>query len=190
MDLSVYVATYTSLELDEDARPHISYCDPVNGVLKYAHNDGSGWDYETVDASAYLGTYTSLALDESGFPHISYADETAYDVKYAFFGIQEMVLTGTQQGGDLILTWNTVSDAAAYWVYGASNLPHFIPGMAPDYTNRLVILPSGTTTWQSPSGIADPTSNWVYLVVAVNGSDQEVNQSNRVGEFDFGIDIP
>jgi hypothetical protein len=95
-----------------------------------------------------------------------------------------------QEGTNLVLSWNTVSDAAAYWIYGASNLPHFIPGMAPDYSHRLVVLPSTTTTWQSSNGIGDPTNNWVYLVVAVDGSDQEVNQSNRVGEFDFGVDIP
>jgi hypothetical protein len=93
-------------------------------------------------------------------------------------------------GGQLVLSWTPVPETAAYWVYGASNNVYFPPGFVPDYQYRLDVLPSGTTTWASGNGIADPDNNWTYLVMAVDDVDQEVTRSNYCGEHDFGIDIP
>jgi len=67
------------------------------------------------------------------------------------------------------------------------NEPWFIPDVSPPtYVNRIVVLPSTTTTWSS--GVGDPAANWTYLVMAVDASEQELARSNRVGEADFETD--
>jgi hypothetical protein len=73
----------TSIALDSNDYPHISYYDSTNGDLKYARSTGSTWITETVDASGIVGKYTSMVLDRDDYPHISYYDETNGNLKYA-----------------------------------------------------------------------------------------------------------
>jgi hypothetical protein len=58
-----------SLALDPDGNPHISYCDIINGDLKYAIWTGSAWDIQTVDQ--YV-VDSCLVLDSKGNPSIGY----------------------------------------------------------------------------------------------------------------------
>jgi len=75
------VGEYTSLALDSNGYPHISYHNST--TLKYAAWDGSVWTNRTVDSTGDVGEYTSLALNSSGYPSISYRDVTNDDLKYA-----------------------------------------------------------------------------------------------------------
>jgi len=74
---------FTSIALDENNRPHISYYDYTAGDLKYCTLINETWQIETIDAEGDVGKYTSLALDEHGKPHISYYDASNDDLKYA-----------------------------------------------------------------------------------------------------------
>ncbi len=77
------VGEYTSLALDAQGHPHISYYDDDNGDLKYAYYDGRQWHVQTVDSNGEVGWYTSLALDAQGHPHISYYGNGG--LKYAYY---------------------------------------------------------------------------------------------------------
>ncbi len=75
---------YTSLELDSNELPHISYYDETNGDLRYVDRFGSGWLITIVDSAGDVGLYTSLALDQFDRPHISYYKKSTGDLKYAY----------------------------------------------------------------------------------------------------------
>ena len=98
---------YSSLAIDDNDHPHISYFShwddvcfnlpgwPLNhppyicdyyllGNLKYATSNGSVWSTEVVDDSNNaVGRSTSLRLDKAGRPHISYMDWKNGFVRYA-----------------------------------------------------------------------------------------------------------
>ena len=94
-----------------------------------------------------------------------------------------MTLSGSVVAGELSLDWTATPGTANYWVHGADNDPYFTPTTG----NRLAIVPGGTTTWSSANGIGGPAHNWTYLVLAVDGSEQELMRSNRYGEFDVAL---
>ncbi|MDI6641227.1 MAG: hypothetical protein QME68_02830, partial [Elusimicrobiota bacterium] len=73
----------TSIEVDENCYPHISYCDDKTCDLKYAKWTGTSWSIETVDSAGNVGSRNSLALDTSGYAHIIYWDATNKALKYA-----------------------------------------------------------------------------------------------------------
>src|SRR6185436_3626981 len=73
----------TSLELDIQGRPHVSYRVNTINDLRYATKSLGAWTIETVDAAGVVGTTSSLELDGQGNPSISYQDNTNGDLKYA-----------------------------------------------------------------------------------------------------------
>jgi VCBS repeat-containing protein len=82
------VLQHTSLALDRNGNPVISYFDEAYGDLKLVHcNDpncaGGDESPVTVDSAGNVGLFTSLALDASGNPVISYQDGSRNQLKLA-----------------------------------------------------------------------------------------------------------
>jgi len=78
------VGDYTSIELDSNDNPHISYNEfNYDGELRYAYFDGYKWNWEIVDNNGNIQGSTSLALDSKNHPHISYTGNG--NLMYAYF---------------------------------------------------------------------------------------------------------
>jgi len=74
----------TSIEVDSNDRPRISYRDNSNTNLNYAYHDGAQWHKAAVDQGGTVGYYTSLELDTNDRPHISYFDLDNENLKYTY----------------------------------------------------------------------------------------------------------
>ena len=71
----------TSIALDSNNYPHISYGNSDNEALKYAKWNGATWEIETVDSPGF--GWTSIALDSDDYPHIAYHNQDSEYQKYA-----------------------------------------------------------------------------------------------------------
>ncbi len=83
VDAALAVGRYSSIALDSNDRPHISYYDYYWDDLKYARWNGSEWIINPLHTVGIVGWDTSLALDSSDNAHISYHDVTNRDLRYA-----------------------------------------------------------------------------------------------------------
>lgn len=116
VDSTGNVGKSSSIVIDSNNYPHISYQDYTNQDLKYTKWNGSAWSIETIDSTGNVGAETSIALDSNNYPHISYYDITNANLKYAKW-------TGS--------TWNietvdSVGDVGLYTslAVDANNNPH------------------------------------------------------------------
>jgi len=69
-----------AIAVEGSGRVHLAY---GGKHLYYASYDGTGWQYQTIDAAARVGRYASIALDSQNKIHIAYYDEQNNDLKYA-----------------------------------------------------------------------------------------------------------
>ena len=147
VDSTDNVGEFTSLAIDSNNHPHISYFDRTNNQLKYASFNGISWSTETVDSGG-TGEFSSLALDNQDYPHISYCDYTNNKLRYASYN-------GT--------AWNTdnVDSIAIGWgtslALDSSYHPHI--GYSVFTTNNILKYVSNDgNSWQAAE-IVDSTDN-------------------------------
>lgn len=85
VDDSASVGLYTSLVMNSEDTPFISYYDGSNQDLKFAFLDGSTWDLSILDgAYTSTGLWSTLAVDNLDFFHIGYVD-SGDDLQYLKF---------------------------------------------------------------------------------------------------------
>jgi hypothetical protein len=101
LETAYSTAFYTSLVIDKDDRPHISFYEGWSGYrIRYATSNGSGWSIDTVDYVSGTITRTSLALDSLGHPHVAYYDGVPdYTLKHSWWDGTEWrneTLSGTR----------------------------------------------------------------------------------------------
>lgn len=107
------VGSYPSLALDSQDRPHISFFDEANEVVRYAKWTGSAWSFQTIGVSSVqTGSYTSIALDTNGRPYISYYDGADNALKCARWTGSQWV-TQVVDTGYLVGSFNSIALDAA-----------------------------------------------------------------------------
>ncbi len=164
---------YSSLAFDPAGYPNISYYDEANHTLKYAHQKGSSWVIETVDAGGSVGTHTSLDFDSKGNPWISYYDQTNGYLKCATTasrptsppyqpenispadGAIDIILTPTLQSSDFSDPDTGDSHYASQWQITIASEDYTVPAKIYDSeidTFNLVgiTIPSGTLSIDTP----------------------------------------
>ena len=111
------VGQHTSIAVDANGAPVISYLDTSNGDLKFAICDLSAsinlncdqpgdWNKVTVDAAGIAGAeYTSIAVGANGDPVISYRASTNADLKFAICDLS----ASTNGNCDQAVDWKKVT---------------------------------------------------------------------------------
>jgi hypothetical protein len=92
----------TSLALDSDDNPHISYTYAWDGSLTYTYWTGSEWTTFDVDTTGNIAYDTSIELDSVDNPHFSYFDMGMDDLRYACLDITGISGDPDQSGFSLI----------------------------------------------------------------------------------------
>ena len=157
----------SSLRLDVDGYPHISYYDWTAYDLKYAYRDSSGWHQSVIDAQDDAGDASSLVLDNQGNPHISYLAEG--DLKYADF-----------DGNN----WNTTTVSAGAWLgelnsmaLDHTGIPHMIYKESP---HNLTYAYFDGADWQHEL-VDRELDGFIYNV----DIDIDANDRPHVAYFDY-----
>lgn len=75
----------TSLVMDTNDEPHVSYLDQPTKDLIYLHREGITWTYSEVNLSGDVNQYHALTLDANNHPYIAYYDMTAEQMICAFW---------------------------------------------------------------------------------------------------------
>ena len=73
----------TTIQLDSQGRPHISYYESYDSDLRFASRIDGEWVVEFVDSVGSVGLQADMVLDIFGAPHIAYVDLDAVDLRYA-----------------------------------------------------------------------------------------------------------
>jgi hypothetical protein len=100
----------TSIAIDSNGYPHVSYYDPSDNELRYASYDGSDWSIEVVAFGLSGECCNSLALDSNDFPFISYWDGYNHLLKVSYWNgssweMEPLLFVD-------IIQWNSISLAS------------------------------------------------------------------------------
>ena len=113
VDSSGTIGDYSSLELDSNEYPHISYRCYSYSSVNYAKWTGSEWATEMVDWGGG-GMFSSLALDSNDNAHISYWDNKDSELKYAKWTGSEWSLETVDSAGDIGACTSIALDSSDY----------------------------------------------------------------------------
>jgi hypothetical protein len=180
VDAGGSVGWTSSIAVDVDGDPVISYYDSSNEDLKFAICDlsasasgscdqGGDWSTVTVDAEGSVGWTSSIAVDVDGDPVISYYDATNQDLKFAVCDLSASANGNCDQGGDWsTLTVDTLGDVGRFTSTAVSTNGDMAISYS-DQTNgdlKLAICELAA----SANGSCDQTGDWSTLIVDAGGT--------------------
>jgi len=77
------VGKYTSLALDSNDNPRVSYFYGMDVDLRFGYRDDGVWHTYTVASEGGVGAWSQLVLDSADLPHVVYYNESTGDLMYA-----------------------------------------------------------------------------------------------------------
>ncbi|MFZ7137023.1 MAG: hypothetical protein ACOWW1_01180 [archaeon] len=178
------------LELDSNDNPHILYGSKILGpegteipAIKYAYNNGSGWNITTVISHEGIGETRNLALDSKGYPHFMYV-LTSINPDYGYYTPKNSSLIYVSWNGS---AWNSQTVATNLNWHIKTNLfaldsqdcPHVV------FYNQTTSIPSGVLTYSTLTG-TEWTSQVVDPIDALNVGAIAVDSSGTAHISYFG----
>lgn len=180
------VGKYTSLALDSNGNPHISYSNHSDARdLKYARWDGTNWMIETVDgANSDVGIHNAIALDSNNRPHIVYGyyryheDGTSDTMspRYAHWDGTAWKISDVDL--DTHMTWTDSSDSPTSIAVDSNGTPHisyyqerYWDGTSWNYTTDLMYATWNGTAWNLTSVDSDGSSVGRNNSIAVDSNN-------------------
>ncbi|MCK4533075.1 hypothetical protein KAU39_04760 [bacterium] len=165
LDTEDDVGQYTSIAIDKDNYPHISYYDVTSSDLKYVYWDNSSWIHNIVDSIGDVGKYSSLALNTANCPHISYFNNTNLHLKYAkkvnsIWYIEEP--EGASGGPDSSIALDTNGNPHISFLY-----------LGPPRLGYAYLYPSYPFSWYTNYSI-EVNNTGYYTSIALNSQTDEV----------------
>ncbi|KTD79436.1 hypothetical protein [Legionella waltersii] len=181
VDVDGVTGQYTSIVLDSQGYPTISYYDASEQKLKIAHcftRTCSRFNsIVTPDGATNIGKYTSIALDNTGLPVVSYYDETNSALKVLHCGNIACSLNNT------IATPDIMGTVGMYTSITVDNNNYPVVSYYDASNGKLKILHCGNTSCTSGNSIVKPdlsSSNGVQSSIKLNSAGNPV-----VAYFDF-----
>ncbi|MCH8226325.1 MAG: hypothetical protein IIC97_10705 [Chloroflexi bacterium] len=163
----------TSIAVDPQGIPHISFYTPDTKNLALASRTEAGWTINIVDDDEANGKFSSLIIDAEGRFHISYtqrADFTSVVVKYATRGPEDAGWDITEVG---------TLDSLTYGFVGARNITSLVldsqgnPWIAYSDEKVLKLARWDGTAWESADVIIAGTQPLGQLVsLKLDSQDQ------------------
>jgi hypothetical protein len=148
------VGLWSSLALNGEGKPLISYYDQTNGDLKLAQWDGVAWSTQTVVSSGDVGKYSSLALDVSGHPQVAF--DGGGSLQWARY-------TGSEW------TFETVDLTTSSYI-SLANDPAGIPVIAYESSPSALKLATRKESGWSIDTVDDASGRYASLAIGRDGS--------------------
>jgi hypothetical protein len=146
---------YTSIALDSNDYPHISYYAFFASERRYARWNGRQWQTEAVNTAGDVGLWLSMKLDSHDQPHISYEYNYYGDLYYVWYestaGFEDADLTA--QGSGFVLPRSCRHGLSLYDVQGRKVMTLSRGTLQPgEHAARVEGVPPGIYLYQLRAG--------------------------------------
>lgn len=163
----------TSIAIDPQGNPHITFFDQDDMTLALASKDSSGWSISVVDSETDAGLFSSLVIDSDGRYHVSYLlrqSQTSGIIRYATKGADDTEWEISDVGS---------LDKLSFGFVGARNITSLAldsegnPWIAYSDEKKIMLAVWDGSAWQTQTAVdAGDKTLGQLVVLKVDSKDQ------------------